>query len=366
MTKITTITKPTVDALGEREETDYRAFKERFLRWLETMGKDPSRAEGYAHETIAQTSLRTDRFLRWLWSDAGYTTAPDAGDATEYMRALVMSDEDYSNNHLSNEQKAIKRLFKWLNADRGRDVEWEPDISFSSQAGVNPRDFLTREERTEIRNAALEYGSVPAYTGLDAEEREEWKDALSQRFGKPKVDISKADFERANGWKIPSLVWTSLDTGLRPIEVERSRIGWVDVDNRVLRIPAGESSKNEDNWVVSLTDRTAEALERWITERELYDRYDGSDAIWLTREANPYSSNSLSYLLKSLFDVADIGRSEREVSWYMIRHSVGTYMAREEGLAAAKAQLRHQSETTTMKYDQTPTEDRRDALGRMG
>jgi hypothetical protein len=41
-------------------------------------------------------------------------------------------------------------------------------------------------------------------------------------------------------------------------------------------------------------------------------------------------------------------------------------MTREEDLAAAQAQLRHKSEETTMKYDQTPVEDRKNALERMG
>lgn len=41
-------------------------------------------------------------------------------------------------------------------------------------------------------------------------------------------------------------------------------------------------------------------------------------------------------------------------------------MVREEDLAAAQAQLRHKSAETTMKYDQTPVEDRIDALNRMG
>lgn len=54
------------------------------------------------------------------------------------------------------------------------------------------------------------------------------------------------------------------------------------------------------------------------------------------------------------------------MSWYTIRHSVGTYMAREEDLAAAASQLRHKSPETTMKYDQAPVDDRRDALDRMG
>jgi hypothetical protein len=41
-------------------------------------------------------------------------------------------------------------------------------------------------------------------------------------------------------------------------------------------------------------------------------------------------------------------------------------MTREEDLAVAQAQLRHRSPQATMKYDQTPPEDRRDALDRMG
>jgi integrase len=55
----------------------------------------------------------------------------------------------------------------------------------------------------------------------------------------------------------------------------------------------------------------------------------------------------------------------RDISWYSIRHSTGTYMASEEGLSAAQEQLRHKDERTTMRYDQVPAEDRRDALDRM-
>lgn len=40
-------------------------------------------------------------------------------------------------------------------------------------------------------------------------------------------------------------------------------------------------------------------------------------------------------------------------------------MTREEGLAAAQSQLRHKDERTTVRYDQVPVEDRRDALNRM-
>lgn len=112
---------------------------------------------------------------------------------------------------------------------------------------TQPKDFFTREERSKLREGALEYGSVPAYSDLSPRERSQWKAHLAQRFEKPKSEIVPADWDRANGWKIPSIVWTSLDAGLRPIEVERATVNWVDVDNSLLRIPIEEASKSVDN-----------------------------------------------------------------------------------------------------------------------
>lgn len=125
----------------------------------------------------------------------------------------------------------------------------------------------------------------------------------------------------------------------------------------MLRIPKEESSKNRDNWRVSLQDRTATMLEKWLEERATYEKYDDTDALWLTRQSNPYCSQSLSGLIDRLCEVADIDTENRDISWYSLRHSTGTYMTREEDLAAAQAQLRHKSPQTTMKYDQTPPED---------
>jgi integrase len=106
-------------------------------------------------------------------------------------------------------------------------------------------------------------------------------------------------------------------------------------------------------------------LRRWLDERPMYDLYDGTDTLWLSREGNPYRSSSLKYILHRLCEIAGISTETRSLTWYSIRHSTGTYMTREEDLAAAQAQLRHKSPQTTMKYDQTPPEDRRNALDRM-
>jgi len=360
----TLVTENSRNYLNQRQLVDYRSEREECLRWLLTYGKKRKKAEGYAPGTVKPRAGRMDRFYRFVWEmESGYTVNLTHDHADAWMDHLAR--RDVSATHKQNCQKSLKMLYKWLHHERGLG-EWDPEITFSADSSSKPRDYLTREERRTIRDAALEYGSIPAYKSLSPPERERWKRHLAQRFEKPKSDVTPADWERANGWKVPSLVWVSLDTGLRPIEVKRSVMSWVDIDNGVLRIPKEESSKNREHWVVGLRDRTAEILSRWCQERRAYPEYDDTEAIWLTRENNPYNKNSLKYLLHRLCEIADIRTDNRQMSWYTIRHSVGTYMTREEDLAAAQSQLRHKSPETMMKYDQTPVEDRKDALDRMG
>jgi integrase len=363
--EITVVPETTRARLTERQLVDYRAHREKLLRWLIHVGKNPSKADGYAVGTVKTRAFRMDQFYRWVWDEEGsYTTSVTRKHADDYAKELAYADQ--SEVHKANCVKALKMLFKWKKHERNG-KEWEPDISFRSDMGSsNPREFFTKEERTKLREASLDYGSVPNYRSLSQEERNEWQAHLAQRLEKPKSEITREDWEKANSWKIPSMVAVSLDAGLRPIEVKRAVTSWVDLQNGVLRIPKEESSKNEDNWVVGLRAKTTDVLERWLEERDTRQMYDETDSLWLTSHGNPYESYSLIYTLEKLCEIAGIETEDRKISWYAIRHSVGTYMTREEDLAAAQAQLRHKSEETTMKYDQTPVEDRKNALERMG
>lgn len=350
--------------LNNRQRLDYEEHRKDLLEWLATLGKQPEKASGYSQAVVRNTGYRLDQIYRWVWGREGYTTDIQHEHADHYVRTLA--GREISNASKAKYVMSLKRLFKWQHHVRGGEL-WESEIAFSTGNGVsNPRDFFTRTERTKLREAALEYGAIPRYNDLAPSERDRWKQHLSQRFGKPITEVSPEDWERANGWKVPSLVWTSLDCGLRPIEVERARVDWVDTSNGVIRIPREESSKNRDNWIAGLTERTTEALTRWLQERENYSKYDDTSSLWLTREGNPYTSQSLRYLIRRLCEEAGISTSGRKISWYAIRHSVGTYMTREEDLAAAASQMRHKSIQTTMKYDNTPIEDRKKALERMG
>ncbi|QSG08543.1 site-specific integrase [Halapricum desulfuricans] len=243
---ISVVPEPSRERLGERELIDYGQHRTDLLRWAFDVGKNPDRAEGYAQQTVFGRAYRLDQFSRWVWDEYdGYTTNITHSYADDYTRYLVRrdgGDEDKSNH-----QKAIKMLFKWK-AWNGTGETWNPDVTINSNSGTtNPADFFTIEERSQIRETLLSFDSVPNYSSCSPEQRDRIKQHLAQRFEKPKRDVTPEDFERANSWQLPSLFWTALDTGLRPIEVRRANVSWVDIDNNVLRIPKDESSKNSDN-----------------------------------------------------------------------------------------------------------------------
>ncbi|MHB9285830.1 tyrosine-type recombinase/integrase [Halobacteriales archaeon Cl-PHB] len=358
---IVLISDPSYEHLNQRQEIAYRSHREDLINWLSKEGKDPSKLEGYAYDTARNYAAILDKFHRWAWAHrGGFTLDLSHDDGEQYLKEQKLSDDDYSTSHLHNVQLALKAYFRYSN---GEDDEWEPSFTIKSESGAKqPKDYVSLDERQALREASLEYGTVPAYAALSPEKRSEWKAYLARRYGKAKKKVTKQDWERANGFKYPSIVHTSLDAGLRPVEVGRAQTYWIDIENSVLRIPEKDSSKNEDNWVVSLRKETTEYLAQWLQERELYEKYEDTDQLWLTRHGNPYGPSSLRVLMDNLTEVAGI---ERDLNWYAIRHSVGTYMTREEGLKAAQSQLRHKSKETTMKYDQVSTEARRDALDNM-
>lgn len=351
--------------LNQRQTESYREHRRELLGWMLEQGKNPGRNAGLALSTVESRAYRLDLFYRMVWEAEGrYTEEITTDHADAWMRWL--DDQDYSDSYKAVCQKSVKTLFRWKHWKTGGRESWTPEIQFNSNVEHNPRDILTQDERRKVREAALSFGSIPSYDSISVAERKKWRKELSHRYGIPLDDVGPWDWVRTDCWEIPSLIWTTMDCGLRPKEVATAKVSWVDLDNGVLRIPKEDSVKNEDNWQVSLLDRTTRFLEKWLDERELYEKYDDSDLLWLNQLGHPFTSTILNRLLRKLLVEAEIDTSSRHLTWYSIRHSVGTYMTREAGLKAASAQLRHKSAKTTMRYDQAPVEDRRDALERMG
>ncbi|WP_254544665.1 site-specific recombinase xerd [Halomarina pelagica] len=158
------IPDPSKKWLNARQRVDYREHREDLLEWLCVFGKDPEHAEGYSHATVKNTAYRTDQFYRWVWEREGYTTDLIRNHADRYLRELA--GQDTSTSHKAKCVKALKRLFKWRVHEKGGEP-WKPQLTFSDAGNATqPRDFLTKAERSRIREAALKYGSIPSYNSL--------------------------------------------------------------------------------------------------------------------------------------------------------------------------------------------------------
>jgi len=346
--------------LHGRAETDYEAWKRDFLNWLYHEGKKPDRGEGFAAGTIRKTSYHTGQILRWLWGERGYTTELGPDDADKLMRELGRHST-YADSNLNNIVKTIKRLFSYYNHEKGKNIDWECNYELSEPKVTN-RDYFTKDEFRPLYEAALNHGAVKHYNNCTRKERDLLKAHLAQRFEKPKEAVTPDDFERANSFKIPSLIATSLDMGLRPIEVTRATTDWVNLDNAALEIPADESSKNTDNWECVLSNNAVRSLRKWLDERASYEKYDATDALWLNKKGNPYKSQSLNYLLGNLIEEAGIEPAGRNLTFYSIRHGVATIWADEEDIQDAREQLRHEQIETTLGYAHSSTNKRHNVV----
>lgn len=359
--------------LSHRQRVQYNQYRKAHLTWLLEEGKTPERTIGYSESEVDSRASRLDQIYRWVWDEFDTKTMAlthehadavvDGLEEDELRRRDT--DEPYCEDSKRKIVNTLESYFEWRARERGGE-EWESEITFDQSTYRRPDPF-TKAERRKLRETALDYKSIPNYGSLTPDERDRWKRYLAQELGKPKADIIPADWETVNrDWKIPSLVYTSLDAGFRPIEVARSTTDWLRLEKGTIYIPKEESSKNRENWEVALREETVEILRRWKDQRDAHSKYDDTDAIWLTREGNRYTSASLNYLLDNLCEEADIDQTNRWIVWYSIRHSTGTYMAEAGNLAQTKEQLRQKRLESTMRYAQAPPESRRNTLNEIG
>lgn len=275
--------------LNHRELEMYREHRRKLLTWMLNKGRAPEMNVGYAKEAAENRSYRLDMFYRWVWDiEDGYTESIRTSHANAYTKYL--HSRSYSQAYKAAYQKSTHTLFRWQEHELGKTVDWEPKIHFYGSTVPSSIEPLTRDERRDPREAGLDYESVPHYNSVSPKQRDQWKSYVAQRLRKPKSEVTKEDFARANSWKWPSLIWTSLDAGLRLKEVSRAKVSWIDTPKALLRIPPEDAVKNSKHWNVGLKERTAMLLENWIEEREAYDKYSDSELLWLTQYETPYGS----------------------------------------------------------------------------
>lgn len=212
--------------------------------------------------------------------------------------------------------------------------------------------------------AAKEYGSLPSYYETSEAERDKIDSLVAQRLGKPKSEVTRKDWEWADtSNKVGSLIAVALETGIIPIEVQRARTDWYDADRNILRITKEDAGKDRPTTELPLTEQAGEQLSKWLQERRHYEKYDGTNRLWLNRNGNPYSSKNLCYLLRRLCEAAGINHENRKIVWYSLRHNLGQSIEETEDVSQARDQLRHKEiETTKQIYSESTIESRRYTL----
>jgi site-specific recombinase XerD len=355
-------TKEDLENFAKIHREDYEDFKKEFIHWLLRCGKKPFKNIGYAEDTAQTTHYKTDQIYRWKWEQEGEFTKEFTPDDAEKFIDMLVSETTFADREVRDFIKTIKRLFKWRSDKGGVDHDWSYSKTEQlQQQGISKRrHYFETHEMSQLYEAAIEENAVKSYHNVSPEERDKLKTHLSQRFGKPKSEIGPDDFERANSWKFPALIAASIDLAFRPIEIKRSNTRWLRLHEKKVVIPKDESSKGEETWECVLSERSAHALQRWLKERQSYEKYEDTDAIWLTKYGNPYTADSLNDLLGRLLSKTDISPGTRDLTWYSIRRGSATMWANNSGIDKAKEQLRHKKLETTLQYATPGTRSRRE------
>jgi site-specific recombinase XerD len=359
--------KGVVDQLVPLEEEMYKQWRLDFARWAFDRGREPYFGEGFSRKSMKNILNRVERFVEWQYSRDGFGFTLDfTEDHVEaFWDTLRIND-----NMLRSNRRTINNVSLVL---RQQGIDWEiPERKkinkkLAKETSADFTDYFKTHELDKVRAASLRAYAIPRREEMDSGEQDEWASHLAQRLRKPKRELTDDDWERANSLKIPSLVYVSRDVGFRPTEVEESRMSWIIINDEEedgsFKIPKDEDSKDgKNNWTPYLSDEATRVLRMWMEERANNPKYDDRDEIWLTREGNPYSADSLREVMIKLMVTAGIDRSNRECGWYMMRRGVGTELANAKGVLPVMSQLRINNVETARRYVQSDEEAIRDWL----
>ncbi|MFB6284121.1 MAG: tyrosine-type recombinase/integrase [Halobacteria archaeon] len=353
------ITEKSKSILNKRQEVMEIKDRKRFIKWYKN---NPNL--NIKKNTFVNYLRRLDKIKRLFWKKDGYRKlSPE--DADEYLKMLKLdkirksTGEEYSGSTKRRNINALQIYFRYKNED------WTPEFKFQ-EGSTFSRDSFTENERRKLKNASLDYNTLPNYGDVTPEERKKFKKLLSYRLDKPVEQISPEDWKRQNkSFKIPSLIHVALDIGARPSLINRMKTDWVRSNKKTIYIPKNCAPKNNQAWEPSITTETANTLERWLRERKAREKYKNNEHLWLNREGNTYSSKSLCKLLRDLCQEAGIPTNNRKITWYSIRHSLGDLMTKKGGIEQARQQLRHKRIESTLHYTKPSIEERRTTLRKL-
>ncbi|WP_459889384.1 site-specific integrase [Halostagnicola bangensis] len=345
--------------------------RQAFYNWMIEKGKSPLK-----HDPLSKANA--DNYYRRL--DQLHRTAIESFDPEDKTRLttdqadelllLLARDEiqkvdggDYTDASKRKFTNALAKYFEWQYHEGTLEFQWRPRVKFSDGPHTSAAEF-TYEEVGRLLNVSKSYGKLPSYYETSPEERDRIHGLVAQRLSKPKTDVTRQDWQRADqSTKIWTLISVGYDAGLIPAEIQEAEVNWYKPEQQILKVPREQAAKEREKYIISLSEESCDGMSRWIRERRHLEKYDGSNKLWLNREGNPYQSGSLCNLLRKLCEEADVPTEDREVRWYSLRHTLGRHMKSDGSLTQTNDQLRHEVfETTASTYGNSAAEERQQTL----
>jgi hypothetical protein len=361
------LSDPLRDLAGINESDVQQIFDELY-NWMVHKGNNSRRGIGINESTAKNYVSRLDQLFRFGYQHNKITDGMviqdeqaddllfmiDQGEITKYQGN---DGGEYSESAKRKFANSLEKYFSWRYHEGSMEYVWEPKIDFSDGKGESAYRFSYSELGSLFKEAQT-YGSLPSYYDTPESERERINGLVAQRLGIPKDEVTRDDWLHAD-WskKVNALVVVGFDAGLAPVEIKNAERHWFRPKKKTFKIPTEFACKEREKEEVGLSDKSVDALSKWFKERRHLEKYDGSNKIWLNREANPYQSGSLCNLIRNLSEEAGIETEDRKIVWYSLRKTMGSNVTDEGELSEANDQLRHKRLSTTQaNYNETAVE----------
>ncbi|MFC7074237.1 hypothetical protein ACFQJ7_05940 [Halovenus rubra] len=162
------ISQKTAELVGPRLRIPIDQEAGDFYEFMLEKGKKPEANEGLAQESADNYLSRYDQLLRAGYALSNGQMVELSHDIADRIEEALNDDElvkengeAYSPSSKRKFQNTLEKYFEFRGNKGGS--EWDSTYLFEEPSSIE-RDFFRRDERAELRKAALNYGQLPHYS----------------------------------------------------------------------------------------------------------------------------------------------------------------------------------------------------------
>lgn len=370
----------TISAIPEEDIEQVETSLEGFWEWGLESGKVPRGVRSTSSDVripLSESTMKSyrsnlNRMFRWMVKNKRWEWPLTKEVADDYIGRLITDDVvktnggEYAHSYKRKVYNALLKYFEWRKIAFEKE-RWTPaHVVVDLKSNYNSYEPFNLAEAQELLHEVWEFDEIQTYDSLSESERRRLSEVIGTELDIDPSQIGRQFWSSSTNRRYslhwPSLLHVAIEAGLTSGEVRQATLDWVDLDRGVIRVPDDEVVKGRTRGEMYLTDRTSDLLRRWLTERDCYDAYTGTNAIWLNSHGNRHNSATLNDFLYRLIEETTISVGDRNIVWHSLRKTTGTYSSSEGGRGVARAILGHEFKNSTELYNMPPEELIRKAL----